>query len=156
MADSTYLKNVVEPFVIGWVSEQICVPLSRRRVAVGPRTDGTIVHFEFDGVSADGNIGVLVSTSQTVKPGGTRKLHTDASILLNTPFQRRIMVFISEAVHMNFMNKCDGLLPLSRIEMLVCDTLPPEMSAEIDRFQAQAKTEVGDQGRSWKPGGQRR
>lgn len=155
MADSTYLKNILEPFVASWGAEKIGVPLTRRRVAVGPRMDGTVVHFEFDGVSADGAVGLLVSSTQTVKPGGTRKLHTDAAILLNTPFQRRLMAFISEDVRVNFINKCDGLLPLGRVELLVCDVLPPEMSAEVARFQAQAKTEVGDKGKVWKVGGQR-
>ena len=156
MADSSYLKDVVEPFVAGWVSQRIGVPLTKRRIVGGPRTDGTPVRFEFDGVSEDDKVGLLVSTSLTVKPGGTRKLHVDASILLNTAFDRRLMAFISEDVRLNFVNKCDGLLPLSRMEMFVCDELPPEMSAAIARFQAKAKAEVGDQGKQWKPGGKRR
>lgn len=156
MADSTYLKHTVEPFIVQWMAEQIGIPLAPRRIAVGPRTDGRLVHFEFDGVSEDGSVGLLVSTSQTVKPGGTRKLHVDASILLTAPFRRRLMAFISEDVRLNFLNKCDGLVPLSRIEMLVCDTMPPEMSAEVARFQSRAKTEVGDQGKLSKAGGQRR
>jgi hypothetical protein len=156
MADSTYLKNVVEPFVVAWVSQQIGMPLSRRRIVVGPRGDGTPVRFEFDGVSSGGDIGLLVSTTQTVKPGGTRKLHMDASILLSTSFSRRLMAFISEDVRLNFVNKCDGLLPLRHIEMFVVDALPPEMSAMVSRFQSEAKAEVGDRGRQWKPGGQRR
>src|SRR5882672_4215588 len=98
MADSSYLKHVVEPFVVGWVSRRIGVPLAKRRVAVGPRTDATPVHFEFDGVSENGQVGLLVTTTLTVKPGGTRKLHVDASILLHTAFTRRLMAFISEDV----------------------------------------------------------
>lgn len=35
MADSTYLKNIEEPLVVGWVFEKIGVPLTRSRVAVG-------------------------------------------------------------------------------------------------------------------------
>ena len=123
---------------------------------VGPRTDGASVRFAFDGVSADGQVGLLVSATQTVKPGGWRKLHVDASILLNAPFRRRLMVLISEDVRLNFINKCDGLLPLRDVEMLVCDSLPAEMRIEIARFQNEAKAEVGDQGRTWKPGGPRR
>lgn len=156
MADSSYLKQVVEPFVAKWVSRQVGVPLTKRRVKVGPRQDGTHVHFEFDGVSEDGQIGLLISTSQTVKPGGTRKLHVDASILLNTPFSRRMMAFISDDIRLNFVNKCDGLLPLNRIEMLLCDEMSPEMTAAVAEFQATAKAEVGDQGKQWKPGGRRR
>lgn len=156
MADSTFLKNVVEPFVVAWVSERIGVPLARRQVAVGPRLDGTAVHFEFDGVSACAGVGLLVSTTQTVKPGATRKLHMDASILLNAPFHRRLMAFISEDVRLNFVNKSDGLIPLRHIELLVCDALPPAMSVRIASFQSAAKAEVGDQGRVWKVGGKRR
>ena len=89
MADSTFLTRVVEPFIVTWVSQRIGIPLARRQVAVGPRLDGTAVHFEFDGVSTCAGVGLLVSTTQTVKSGATRKLHMDASILLNAPFHRR-------------------------------------------------------------------
>jgi hypothetical protein len=123
---------------------------------VGTRMDGTPVHFAFDGVSADKTTGLLVSTSQTVKPGGVRKLHVDASILLQTRFDRRIMAFINEDVKTNFLNKCDGLLPLGQIEMLVCDALPAEVSQAIGKFQSEAKAEVGDKGRVWKTGGKRK
>ncbi|MGO9585160.1 MAG: hypothetical protein ACLP2Y_02975 [Limisphaerales bacterium] len=156
MADSTDLKNIIEPFIVQWVSQRIGVALQSRRFPVGPRTDGAVVNFEFDGVSEDGQTGLLVSASHTVKPGGTRKLHVDASILLRAGFQRRIMAFVSDDVRQNFLNKCDGLLELSKIEMLVCDKLPPEMQAAIANFQAEAKSEVGDKGKQWKPGGQRR
>jgi hypothetical protein len=112
VADSSYPTKTVEPFVVNWVSRRIGVKLQSKQVAVGPRKDGTPVHFTFDGVSEDGQIGLLVSTSQTVKPGRTRKLHMDASILLHAPFRRRLMAFISEDVRLNFLNKSDGLLPL--------------------------------------------
>jgi hypothetical protein len=98
MANTSYLKSVVEPYVVRWLSDRIGVPLKQRRVPIGPRIDGEYVHFEFDGVSDDGEVGVLASTSQTVKPGGTRKLHVDASILLQASFARRFMIFVSHAV----------------------------------------------------------
>jgi hypothetical protein len=153
---ASYPTKTVEPFVVNWVSRRIGVKLQSKQVAVGPRKDGTPVHFTFDGVSEDGQIGLLVSTSQTVKPGRTRKLHMDASILLHAPFRRRLMVFISEDVRLNFLNKSDGLLPLGNIEMLVCDSLPAGMLKEIAKFQAKAKADVGDNGKQWKPGGHRK
>jgi hypothetical protein len=66
------------------------------------------------------------------------------------------MAFINADVLLNFLNKCDGLLPLCEIEMLVCDSLPGEMLARIQEFQAKARKEVGDKGKTWKPGGKRR
>jgi hypothetical protein len=50
----------------------------------------------------------------------------------------------------------DGLLPPSKIEMLVCDCLPEEMRMRVSQFQARAKEEVGDKGTLWKIGGKRR
>lgn len=156
MADSSYLTKIVEPFVVDWVSSRIAITLTPQQIVVGPRTDGTLVQFAFDGVSVDRQTGLLVSTSHTVKPGGLRKLHVDASILLRAPFSRRIMAFINADVLLNFLNKCDGLLPLCEIEMLVCDSLPGDMLARIQEFQAKARKEVGDKGKTWKPGGKRR
>jgi hypothetical protein len=156
MANTSYLQSVVEPHIVRWLSERIGIPLKPRPVPVGRRTDGEWVNFAFDGVSDDGQVGVLISTSHTVKPGGTRKLHVDASILLQAPFARRFMVFVNHDAKTNFVNKCDGLLPLSKIEMFVCEDLPADMLAEIARIQADAKSEVGDQGKHWKPGGKRK
>ncbi|OGS08350.1 MAG: hypothetical protein A2270_08100 [Elusimicrobia bacterium RIFOXYA12_FULL_51_18] len=156
MADSSYLIRVVEPFVVNWVSKKIGIPLRPRKIPVGKKMDGANAHFAFDGVSDDGKVGLLVSTSHTLKPGGTRKLHVDASVILQAPFKRRIMAFINSDAMKNFVNKCDGLLPLAGIEMVVCSPLPPEMMREIERFQAISKKEVGDKGKQWKVGGQRR
>lgn len=155
MADSSYLSKIVEPFVVDWVSKKVRVSLTHRKMPVGKKIDGTLAHFAFDGVSENGEIGLLVSTSHTLKPGGTRKLHVDASILLQAPFTRRIMAFINADAMKNFVNKCDGLLPLGKIEMMVCDNLPPEMMREVERFQEISKKEVGDKGKKWKLGGQR-
>jgi len=57
------------------------------------------------------------------------------------------MAFISDDVRMNFVNKCDGLLPVRYIEIFVCDALPSEMRKEIAEFQAVAKAEVGNKGK---------
>ena len=149
-------QNVVEPFIVQWVSRRVGVALKTRPVPVGPRTDGTIVHFKFDGVSEDGRIGLLGSTSHSLKHGATRKLHVNASNILRAGFQRRIMAFVSNPVRENFLNKCDGLIELSKIELLVCNDLPPEMRASIAGFQSAAKSEVGDKGRELKLGGRRR
>ena len=66
------------------------------------------------------------------------------------------MAFINSEVLSNFLNKCDGLLPLGEIEMLMCDSLSGDMLARIAEFQAEARKEVGDKGKVWKPGGKRR
>jgi hypothetical protein len=112
------------------LSERIGIPLKTRQVPVGKRANGEWVNFAFDGVSDDGKVGVLVSASYTVKPGGTRKPHVDPSILLEAPFARRFMIFVNHDVMTNFVNRCDGLLQLAKIEMDVCEDLPAEMLQE--------------------------
>ncbi len=155
MANSTFLTKTVEPFVVTWVSERIGHILHPRKVFVGQNTDGSPVHFNFDGVSEDKKTGLLVSTSLTLKPGGVRKLHVDACVLLRASFERRIMAFISERTLEHFLNKVDGLLPLREIEMLVCP-LTDELHLGVTEFQAIAKHEVGDKGKQWKVGGKRK
>lgn len=66
------------------------------------------------------------------------------------------MIFVNRDVKNNFVNRCDGLLPLAKIEKHVCEDLPAEMRAEIARIQADAKSEVGNKGKLWKPGGKRK
>jgi hypothetical protein len=156
MADTSYLTHTVEPFIVNWVSQKLGVPLAPARVVVGQTMDGRPTPFAFDGVSPDSTIGILASTSYTVKPGGTRKLYMDASVLNRAPFRRRIMVFVTADVRQNFINRCDGLVDLAGIEMLVCDALSPEMIARIAVVQSDSKAEVGDKGKVWKVGNPRR
>jgi hypothetical protein len=150
MSDTAYLKQEIEPYVVNYVAKKVGVPLKHRQVvSVGQRTDGTSVHFEFDGVSADEKVGLLVSTTCSTKSGAVRKLFMDASVLLQTSsFDLRIMAFVSNDVMNNFLNTCDGLLPLKRIKMIVCDTLSPAMRNELKVVQMNAKAETGDKGRS--------
>ena len=75
MANSSYLTEVVEPLVVDWVSKQIGIDLHPRILLVGRRTDGIPVHFMFDGVSDDGKVGLLVSTSHTLTWWGKETSH---------------------------------------------------------------------------------
>lgn len=156
MADTHYLKTVVEPFITKWVSKQIKLLLKPKKMPVGPGMDGKMVNFEFDGVSQDEQTALLVSTSYSFQTGVIRKLFVDAAILLRTKFNRRIMAFVSNDVLQTFINRCDGLLPLGQIEFLLCDSLPPEMVKEMAKIHTAAKTEVGDKGKQRKTGGRRR
>lgn len=156
MANTTYLKDVVEPYLVRWLSRDIGLELMPKRLHVGNRADGSPAHFAFDGVSLDGKVATLISTSFTLKAGGERKLFVDAAILLRTPLQRRIMVFVCPDVKKHFLNRCDGLLELQKIEMVLAPSLPVEMKIRIEEIQIEAKREVGDKGKRKLPGGQRR
>jgi len=145
MADCSYLKTEVEPFLVNWAARKIGVPLRPQKVVVGQDSGGRPVSFAFDGVSPDGTIGVCVSASSSYKVGQMRKYFMEAAVLNGCrQFARRIMVFTNRGNWEGFLNQCDGLLELSRIEPLICDELPDPMRARIREIYTNAAREVGD------------
>ncbi len=156
MANTEYLKRVVEPYIVHWVSRNICITLKPEPIVVGKNSDGDDVPFTFDGVSADHTVGVLVSTSHTIKTGGYRKLYMDASLLNRAGFRRKIMAFVSRDVWQNFKNRCDGLVDLAGIQPMFCEELTEEMRIQIATIQKDSKRVVGDKGKVWTVGKPRR
>jgi len=145
MADTSYLKNIVQPYLLEWAAKKVGTPLEPARVVIGKRSDGGPVRFEFDGVSEDGSVGVFASASSSYKPGQMRKFFMEATLLCRCrQFRRRIMVFASKVCWEGFRNQCDGLVDLHRIEPMICDDLPAEMRAKIDAFYRKSAREVGD------------
>ncbi len=145
MADTSYLKKVVEPYLLSWTSKEIHVALAKKRVVVGPDSEGQPVSFEFDGVSEDGTVGVCISASTSYKTGQMRKFFRDATLLNRVQgFRRRIMVFIKPYMWKSFKQQCDGLVDLKNIEPMVCADLPQKMKAKIAEVYAVSASEVGD------------
>jgi len=158
MADTSYLRRVVEPYLLNGAGNLLGTQLEPRRECVGENSDGRPVHFAFDGVSLDGNIGVCVSASTSYKTGQMRKLFLDATLLNRCPrFRRRVMVFVEKHVWEGFRNQCDGLVDLRKIEPLICTELPSDMRAKIEQVYNASAQEVGDRsGRGIRaPGGRR-
>lgn len=144
MADTTYLKNTVEPFLRDWASRQLGVTLTKRRIEVGLNSEGRPVSFEFDGVSEDGTVGVFISASSSYKTGQMLKYFREATLLNRVSgFTRRIMVFTNENSWQGFKNQCDGLVDLGRIEPMICSDMPAEMRAKIDLMFPGLANEVG-------------
>ena len=145
MANTSYLKKVVEPYLLDWASRQIGVPLKPAKVVVGQDSEGRDVRFAFDGVSEDGTIGVCVSASSSYKVGQARKYFMEATLLNRcSQFKRRIMVFTNPICWEGFRNAYDGLVDLKDIEPMICKNLPREMKAEIQRIYEISAKEVGD------------
>jgi hypothetical protein len=145
MADTSYLKQVVEPFLLHWTSKHIGVALVKRTVPVGKADDGRIVPYEFDGVSPDGTVGVCISASSSYKTGQMRKFFMEATLLNRVPeFRRRIMVFTDDRMRLAFCNQCDGLADLTHIEFLSCTEMPSEMKERALKVCRKAADEVGD------------
>lgn len=145
MADTSYLRKVVEPYLLARVSERMGVPLAKKRVVVGHDSADRPVSFEFDGVAQDGTVGVCISASTSYKTGQMRKFFIEATLLNRVPyFRRRIMVFIEDHMWQSFKNQCDGLVDLKNIEPMIFTDLPQKMRARIDDIYAKSAREVGD------------
>jgi hypothetical protein len=158
MADTSYLRRVVEPYLLYWAGDRLKTQLEPRREYIGKNSGGGLVHFAFDGVSQDGSVGVCISASRSYKTGQMRKLFLDATLLNRCPrFKRRVMVFVEKHVWEGFKNQCDGMVDLRRIEPLVCTDLPPGMRARIEQIYSASAKEVGDRsGRGTKTPGKRK
>ncbi|MCJ7543599.1 MAG: hypothetical protein MUP47_03370 [Phycisphaerae bacterium] len=145
MANTSYLRKVVEPFLLKWTAEKIGVPLESARVIVGRDSNDRPIRFAFDGVSEDGSVGVCISASSSYKTGQMRKYFMEATLLCRCPrFRRRIMVFTSSACWEGFKNQCDGLVDLCKIEAMICDDLSDEMRQKINEVYLESAKEVGD------------
>ena len=158
MANTSYLRKTVEPFLLEWTGKQLGVAVKPCKVVVGHRMDGIPVRFEFDGVSEDGTVGVCVSASTSYKVGQERKFFKEATLLNRVrQFERRVMVFVEGHVWEGFKNQDDGLVDLKQIEPLICTCLPEEMRAKIAEIYKASAKEVGDRsGRGTKIPGRRR
>ena len=145
MANTSYLRMVVHPYLLDWVSKRIGVPLGPAKVIVGYDGDGCPVRFGFDGVSDDETIGVCISASSSYKTGQMRVYFMEATLLNRCrQFRRRIMAFTGTASWEGFRNQCDGLVDLKNIEPLICDDLPEEMRLKIQEVYTESAKEVGD------------
>jgi hypothetical protein len=145
MANTTYLKNEVEPYLRKWAARRIGVALEKCPVVVGQDSDGRDVRFEFDGVSPDGTVGVCISASTSYKTGQMRKFFMEATLLNRvSAFKRRIMVFTSRHMWEAFKNECDGLIDMKNIEPMFYTDLPKEMQVRIAEIYQQSAKEVGD------------
>ncbi len=158
MANTSYLRKVVGPYLLEWTARQIGVHLAEKRVVVGYDSDESPVPYRFDGVSEDGTVGVCVTASTSYKVGQMRKLFLEATLLNRArQFNRRIMVFVEEHMWEGFKNQCDGLVDLKNIEPMICTVLPDEMRLKIHEIYAESAREVGDKsGRGVRTPGRRR
>lgn len=147
MANTTYLKKTVEAYLRDWAAAELGAPLVKRKVEVGRKLDGNPAYFEFDGVSQDGRIGVVISASLSYKSGQKLKYFMEATLLNRVPdFDRRVMLFITEDCWLGFKKDCDGRVDLNRIEPLICtsNNMPPEMRSGIEAIYTESAKEVGD------------
>lgn len=155
MADTSFIKTIVEKKMVDFVSKMVGQPLEKRSLIVGKDGHGRPVKYELDGVSVDGKIGVFASASASGKIGQIRKLFMEVVILNSLNLSRRVMVMLSADVWTAFKNHSDGLVDLSKIEVVFCE-LDSDSTDQLDRVLSVARAEVGDKGKVKKVRGPRK
>jgi hypothetical protein len=141
MADTSYLRYKVEPFVRDRLTERFAQIFRSKSVSL--TTGGT---HEFDAVSEDGSIVVGIKAASGLTSGGrvpSGKLNNAIAelyylSLVDAP--TRILVLTTPSFYALMIKKVKGaLIPGIQIE---CIELSPEMQAEVDKVVKAASAEV--------------
>jgi hypothetical protein len=106
--------------------------------------------FEFDGVSADGSVGVCVSTSsyktsrQKGGSGKAQKIKADTLYLLFAKtLKRRILVFTEKDMLDHFLGqRAKGRFPSASIIELLLVQIPEDLAARLVEAKQTASSEV--------------
>lgn len=106
--------------------------------------------FEFDGVSADGSIGVCVSTSsyktegQKGGSGKAQKIKADTLYLLHTKaLKRRVLVFTERDMLGHFEGqRAKGRFPGASMVELLLIQIPEHLAARLSLAKEAASSEV--------------
>lgn len=141
MADTSYYKTHVEPFVRGELERLHRRPFSSQILRLP--TGGT---HEFDAVAEDRSIVASIKSLSGNTASGKRPAGKYASCLAELYFltlvdaPRRILVLTTPSLHTMFARYMQGRLhPGLEIELIV---VPPEIQAEVDRIKNIASGEV--------------
>jgi hypothetical protein len=141
MADTSYLKRVVEPRIRTILEDRYGQPFYKRFLPL--RSGG---RHEFDAVSADGEIVVSIKSSSGLTSGGNApdgKIKNSLAelyylSLVDAP--TRILVLTNPDFHRIFTKKAEGAIaPGLSVELI---GLPADEQAEVDAVVAAASAEV--------------
>jgi hypothetical protein len=141
MADTSYIKRVVEPFLRKQLELVYGVPFRSRRVQLTP--GGT---HAFDAVSEDGMIVAAMKCSSGLTSGGknpagkVKGCVADLYYLSLASAATRLIVLTNAEFYGIFMKDMKGRIP-PNIEVKLLH-LPPEMESKVCEIQQLASKEV--------------
>jgi hypothetical protein len=147
MANTSYIKNEVEPWVRNWLSKQFpgqsfkSQQLALTNIAkCGPGSH------EFDEVSEDGTIvaaikGHSYKTSGGKPPSGKyASLYQERYFLSLIKAHKKLLIFTNEDMYTAFLNKSRGMVA-DGIELVFCQ-LPEEMQRKVQKISEKASKEM--------------
>jgi hypothetical protein len=147
LADTTYIKRVVEPWVrdnwlqgkYGQVFRSKMMPLTRIH-----GTDHG--HHEFDAVSKDGTIIAAIKGHSFKTVGGNlppakfASLYQELYFLSLVEAKERLLIFTDQELHDDFVKRSRGKVA-DGIELVYCE-LPKAMQCEVAKIRKKAADEM--------------
>lgn len=141
MANTSYLRSAVEPWVRAQLADRLAVEFEPKRLRLAPGG----LH-EFDAVSADGRIVASIKANSGLTSGGKHPTGKVATCLNEIYFlslvvaDRRLLVLTNPAFHAIFTKATAGKIADGVGVMLI--ELPPPMQAMVDGVTALASQEM--------------
>ena len=142
MADSHFIKTLIEPAMRGWLTDRYGGVFTEREMPLrwGGQGTGT---FRFDAVNEDATILACLSTTGSFKAGQRHKLMRDATFMWLVPTAKtRLLAVIDPQVASALIKElqCGRLPPQTEVKVV---ELPADLSNQIGRFRIFAGEEVG-------------
>lgn len=146
MADTRYLKSIVEDHVRAWLKERFSQPFKSKFLPL-INIQGKCKTHEFDAVSEDGMIVCSIKTSSWKTSGrrrGSGKVqgaYTELYFLDHVQAGQKILILTDLEFFRCFSREVEGRLA-NGIALLDCP-LPEELCREISAIRLKARRELG-------------
>jgi hypothetical protein len=146
MANTTFLKEKVEPHVREWLAEKFGKPFGSKFLPL-VRVEGTAKTHEFDAVSEDKKIVCGIKTASWKTGGGRRGAgkiqgaYAEIYFLDHVDAQEKYLVLTDPEFFENLTRNSQGRLPAD-IRLLYCK-LSEELKKEVDEIRVASRRELG-------------
>ncbi len=149
MANTSYIKKVVESFVRERLSEEFGIPFIEASI---PLLGGG--EHLFDAVGVEGDHAVIVGNVLSNRPftrggrenaGAVQKAHSDLDYLNRVPEGTRRLMIFTDPDFCELIQKRSGRWNSENIEMLVCP-LPPDIKVNLKQVLDDASREQRSRG----------
>lgn len=142
MANSHFIKTLVEPAMRLWLTKDFGMSFSERAMPIRWNGEGA-GSFRFDAVSEDGTIIACLSAAYNLKAGQKHKLMRDATFMWLVPgVKRRVMVVVEQTIAegLGVELRCGRIPPETEIRLV---DLPFDIRQRLGTFRVKAAKEVG-------------
>ena len=147
MADTTYIKRVVEPWVRdNWLKERYGQAFQSRMMRLSGVEGTDSGQHEFDAVSEDGSIIAAIKGHSFKTVGGNlpsakfASLYQELYFLCLVKARKRLLIFTNQEMYTDFVERSKGKVA-EGIELVYCE-LPDSMRRQVKTIVRKASDEM--------------